>query len=201
MYIAALVRLMACRRGTFAGMCCWIMPTAMFRAAMKHTPRVHTPRSLVCIMDLMAQRRATNRQLPWRCGTDVPMSAIRRFAREVAKQFYPQKIILFGSHAYGKPHADSDVDVLVIMPTRNTLDQAARISLAIDPPFPLDIIVRTPSAMRWRLAEGDSFLTEITSQGKVLYEAADGRVGAKGRSRLPRRKEARRRQRSRTGAQ
>jgi predicted nucleotidyltransferase len=117
------------------------------------------------------------------------MSAIRRFARQVAKQFHPHKIIRFGSHAYGTPHADSDVDVLVIMPTRNTLDQAARISLAIDPPFPLDIIVRTPSAMRWRLAAGDSFLREITAQGKVLYEAVDGRVGAQSRSRLPRRKE------------
>src|SRR5437899_4917810 len=93
-------------------------------------------------------------------GADVPMRVIRRFARQVAERFHPEKIVLFGSHAYGTPHADSDVDILVIMPTRNQLDQAARISLAIDPPFPLDIIVRTPYSMRWRLAEGDSFLQE-----------------------------------------
>ena len=46
------------------------------------------------------------------------------------------------------------------MPTRNQLDQAVRISLAIDPPFPLDIIVRTPHTMRWPLAEGDSFVAK-----------------------------------------
>ena len=55
------------------------------------------------------------------------MSAIRRFAREVAQRFEPEKIILFGSHAYGTPHADSDVDILVVMPARNEIDQAVRI--------------------------------------------------------------------------
>jgi predicted nucleotidyltransferase len=103
----------------------------------------------------------------------------------VAEQFHPEKIILFGSHAYGTPHADSDVDILVIMPACNQLDQAVRISLAIDPPFSLDVIVRTPYNMRWRLAEEDSFLKEVTSKGEVLYEAPDGGMGAKGRGGLP----------------
>ena len=115
------------------------------------------------------------------------MSAIRRFAGEVAKQFHPERIILFGSHAYGTPHADSDVDVLVVMPARNQLAQAVKIELACDPPFPLDIIVRTPKNVRWRLAEGDSFLREIMDKGKVLYEKDNARVGPKGRSRLSRR--------------
>jgi uncharacterized protein len=116
------------------------------------------------------------------------MSVIRRFARQVVERFHPEKIILFGSYAYGQPHADSDVDIVVVMPTRNQLDQAVRISLAIDPPFPLDILVRTPKNLRWRLEEGDSFLQEIVSQGKLLYEKADGRVDQEGRGRLRRRK-------------
>jgi hypothetical protein len=62
------------------------------------------------------------------------------------------------------------VDILVVMPARNQIDQAVRIELACDPPFPLDIIVRTPKNMKWRLEEGDSFLTEVVSKGKVLYE-------------------------------
>jgi predicted nucleotidyltransferase len=124
----------------------------------------------------------------WYRGADVPKSVIRRFAREVAEKFAPEKIILFGSHAYGTPHADSDVDILFIMPCRNQLDQAVKISLAIDPPFSLDIIVRTPHNMHWRLAEGDWFLREIMEKGKVLHEAADGRMGTKSRGRLPRRK-------------
>src|SRR5260370_15796923 len=98
------------------------------------------------------------------------MRVIRRFARQVADRFQPEKVILFGSYAYGQPHTDSDVDILVIMPARNQLDQAVKISLDIDPPFPLDVIVRTPYNIRWRMAEGDSFLQEITTKGKVLYE-------------------------------
>ena len=120
----------------------------------------------------------------WYRGADVPMRVIRRFARQVAERFQPDRIILFGSHAYGAPHADSDVDILVVMPARNQIDQACRIDDAFDPPFPLDLIVRTPKNLAWRLAEGDSFLREIMAKGKVLYEKDDGRVGGQGRERL-----------------
>src|SRR5712691_3476731 len=92
-------------------------------------------------------------------GADVPLTLIRRFARQVAKQFRPNKIILFGSHAYDTPHADSDVDILVIMPARNQLDQAYKIRLAVPAPFPLDLIVRIPKNLKWRLEEGDLFHT------------------------------------------
>lgn len=116
------------------------------------------------------------------------MRLIRRFARQVAEYFQPDKIILFGSHAYGTPHVDSDVDILVIMTARNQIDQAVRIDRVFDPPFPLDLIVRTPRNMKWRLEEGDSFLREIVTRGKVLYEKADGGLGKKGRGRLPSRR-------------
>jgi predicted nucleotidyltransferase len=126
----------------------------------------------------------------WFRGERIPMRVIRDFARRVVDRFQPDKIILFGSYAYGTPHEDSDVDILVVMPARNQLDQAVRIELACEPYFPLDIIVRTPYRMRWRLKEGDSFLREIVTKGKVLYEKADEGVGAKSGSRLPRRKKA-----------
>ncbi len=113
------------------------------------------------------------------------MRLIHRFARQVAEHFQPDKIILFGSYAYGTPHADSDVDILVIMPARNQLDQAVKIELACDPPFPLDLIVRTPRNLHWRLAEGDSFLREIMIKGKVLYEKDHTGVGPQGRKRFP----------------
>jgi uncharacterized protein len=139
------------------------------------------------------KRRTPVKEEPsrWYRGADVPMSVIRRFARQVAERFRPDKIILFGSYAYGTPHADSDVDILVVMPARNQLDQAVRIELACDPPFPLDIIVRTPKNMKWRLEEGDSFLREIVSKGKVLYEKGDEGMGAQSRSRLSRRRKDR----------
>lgn len=107
---------------------------------------------------------------PWYRGANIPMRVIRQFTRRVVERFQPDKIVLFGSYAYGTPHADSDVDILVIMPARNELDQAVRISLAVDYNFPLDLLVRTPNNLSRRLAEGDSFLREVTTRGKVLYE-------------------------------
>src|SRR5687768_12658219 len=84
----------------------------------------------------------------WYRGANVPKSVIKRFARQVAAQFRPEKIVLFGSHAFGQPHADSDVDILVVMATRNPLDQAFKIHSTLLPPFPLDIIVRTPEEIK-----------------------------------------------------
>src|SRR5438094_7080997 len=104
-------------------------------------------------------------QLPSRLYTapDIPMRAIRRYVRAVADRFHPDKIILFGSFAYGRPNADSDVDLLVIMPARSQRSQAYKICLALSAPFPMDLLVRTPDTMKWRLEEGDSFLREIVS--------------------------------------
>src|SRR4051812_5393205 len=97
----------------------------------------------------------------WYRWAHVPMSVIRRFAHQVAERFRPEKIILFGSQAYGVPHDNRDVDILVVMPARNQIDQACRIDDAFDPPFPLDLIVRTPKNLARRLAEGYSFLREV----------------------------------------
>src|SRR5215210_3928690 len=108
---------------------------------------------------------ATAKQPRFYRGADVPMSAIRRFARQVAERFRPNKIILFGSHAYGEPTADSDVDLLVVMPARNQLDQAVKIRIAIPAPFAMDLIVRTPKRIREGVEDGDSFTLEIMSKG------------------------------------
>jgi len=109
-------------------------------------------------------------------GANVPMPVIRHYARQIAERFQPDKIILFGSHAYGTPHADSDVDLLVIMPASNQHVQAVRIRGALPAPFAMDLIVRTPKNLGWRLAEGESFHTEIVTKGKVLYEKSDSGV-------------------------
>jgi predicted nucleotidyltransferase len=124
------------------------------------------------------------------------MRVIRRFARQVAERFQPDKIILFGSYAYGTPHADSDVDILVIMPARNPINRAARIRWEVPAPFPMDLIVRTPEDLAWRIAEGESFHTEILTKGKVLYEKGRSRLGSKGRVGLSGRREGRSRRRS-----
>ena len=106
--------------------------------------------------------------------TTIARPQIRKFARQVAKQFNPNKIILFGSYAYGKPTEDSDVDMLVIMPFKGRgTHKATEILLATDPRFPIDLLVRTPEQVRTRIKLGDFFIREITQKGKVLYETAD----------------------------
>lgn len=103
----------------------------------------------------------------------ITRSTIRRYANQIAKQFHPNKIILFGSYAYGKPTEDSDVDILVIMPFEGKgAHKATEILLATDPRFPIDLIVRTPKQIKTRIKLGDFFLREITEKGKVLYESA-----------------------------
>jgi predicted nucleotidyltransferase len=50
---------------------------------------------------------------------NIPLSAICRYVRALVDRFQPERVILFGSYAYGTPNADSDVDLLVVMPARN----------------------------------------------------------------------------------
>lgn len=113
----------------------------------------------------------------------IAAPVFRQLATNIAERFDPEIIILFGSYAYGHPGPDSDVDLLVVMPARNEIDQSIRIWNALDPPFALDVIVRTPKNYRWQLDEGDWFMKEVTERGKVLYEKADGALGSQGRSR------------------
>jgi predicted nucleotidyltransferase len=124
---------------------------------------------------MVKRRSASVRYVqPYRYSSpNIPLSAIRRFARQIAERFHPDKIILFGSYAYGQPHEESDVDLMVIMPTRNAIDQAIRIDLAFERPFSLDVHVRTPYQIKQGLKEGDCdwFLREVMKKGKVLYEA------------------------------
>jgi len=90
----------------------------------------------------------------------------------LVKELNPQQIILFGSHAYGRPGRDSDVDILVIMESNERpVARAMRVSRLLRPrPFPIDILVRTPEEIQYRLAIGDQFIREIIERGKVLYD-------------------------------
>jgi uncharacterized protein len=116
----------------------------------------------------------------------IPRTAIRSYARQIANHFQPEQVILFGSYAFGTPNRDSDVDLLVIMPCRNELDMAVKISINLPAPFPMDLIVRKPEEWRRRLKEGESFSKQIRTDGKVLYAKGDSRMDKKSRSRPPR---------------
>lgn len=100
------------------------------------------------------------------------LADIQHYCDAVADTFRPQRIVLFGSHAYGNPTADSDVDVLVVMKKARHLwmQTTQKIHEKVSAGFPVDVIVRDPDFLRERLREGDTFLEEITSKGRVMYE-------------------------------
>ncbi|MBM4458470.1 MAG: nucleotidyltransferase domain-containing protein [Chloroflexi bacterium] len=106
-------------------------------------------------------------------GFRIPVSdALPEVVRRLVAALQPEKIILFGSYAYGKSTPDSDVDLLVVMET-SAPDKERYLAVCrlLRPrPFPVDILVRTPQELAHALDKGDFFIREITSQGKVLYE-------------------------------
>ncbi len=112
----------------------------------------------------------------------IDQNAIQATCDDIAREFHPQRIVLFGSYAYGIPTEDSDADLLVVMdvPEAQTRDQAVAIRRCIPRRFRMDLIVRTPADIAFRLAHNDWFFREIMEKGKVLYESPDAGMGAKG---------------------
>ncbi len=93
----------------------------------------------------------------------------------LADKLHPERIILFGSYAYGRPTPDSDVDLLVILKTdASATERYLAVSRLLYPrPFPVDILVRTPEEIEQALNTGDFFVRKITTQGRVLYERSN----------------------------
>ena len=103
----------------------------------------------------------------------ISQETIDATVQHVVQQFKPEKVILFGSYAYGTPKPESDVDLLVVMNTPlKEVEQAIQIRQSIRSRMALDLLVHTPEKLAQRLKLGDFFLREITQQGKVLYERA-----------------------------
>ncbi|MBN2684297.1 MAG: nucleotidyltransferase domain-containing protein [Pontiellaceae bacterium] len=104
----------------------------------------------------------------------VAFNTIENCAQQVANMFRPEKIILFGSYAYGKPTENSDIDLLVVMNhTGSAVQQAAQIRTSIQTSVPMDVLVRSPEKVQERLRLGDPFLKTIFEKGEMLYEAAN----------------------------
>jgi predicted nucleotidyltransferase len=99
------------------------------------------------------------------------MADIEQFSSSLVRQFQPKRIVLFGSHAWGTPTPDSDVDLLVVLPFEGKVwRMALAIREKVHPGFPLDLLVRTEAQVTDRLKHNDSFLTEVVTKGMVLYE-------------------------------
>lgn len=102
----------------------------------------------------------------------IDLNQIQAFSQQIVEKFQPERIILFGSYAQGQPTEDSDVDLLVILPFQEMpVQKAISIRQQLRPPFPLDLLARTPEQIQHRLEMGDFFIQDILQNGRVLYEA------------------------------
>ncbi|OGP59784.1 MAG: hypothetical protein A2V67_03305 [Deltaproteobacteria bacterium RBG_13_61_14] len=96
---------------------------------------------------------------------------IQALAHKIGERFHPQKIILFGSWAYGSPEAHSDVDLLIIQetalpPHRRGLE----IRKFLWPPsFPMDILVLTPAEVAEDQNVRGTLINLVLKKGRVLY--------------------------------
>ena len=101
----------------------------------------------------------------------VAMSRVVELSERIAREFEPERIILFGSHAYGNPREDSDVDLLVIMPfVGSGFRKSVEILERVRPDFPIDLIARRLDDTERRYREGDPLVREAIDCGRVLYE-------------------------------
>jgi uncharacterized protein len=118
-----------------------------------------------------ASRRLETRGAAEATTSPVSPELLKEVTQKVIQAFRPKNIILFGSYAYGKPTADSDLDLLIIMESRDRpAERIRKVSDLFDPrPLPMDFIVLTPGEVRHRLDGFDPFLEEVFAKGQMLY--------------------------------
>jgi len=113
---------------------------------------------------------------PWRITSmnNEVKKILAEIVKKLKKDYKPLKIILFGSHAYGQPKDDSDLDLLILKNTRRRpVDRFVNVKRIIYNPkwrIPISPLVYTPKELENRLRMGDDFISEITKKGIVLYE-------------------------------
>jgi len=100
---------------------------------------------------------------------------VEALVRRLVSEYKPERVILYGSHAWGVPTRDSDIDLLIIKDTGGSFVdrwvEVRRILSGTHPSVPLDTLVITRSELKRELEKGNQFLREIVERGKVLYAA------------------------------
>ena len=106
--------------------------------------------------------------------TPITEDVLHEMTQRIVEAFAPEKIILFGSYAYGQPELHSDLDLLVITNRHRRKSVFERDRLVATAARPrgvaMDVIVWTPAEVARRLKIGDPFFREEMNKGQVLYE-------------------------------
>lgn len=96
---------------------------------------------------------------------------IEKVAEQIVRNYKPEKVILFGSFAWGKPKSHSDIDLLIIKKTKKRkVERIKEILMKTKSNFPLEPLVYTPKELQARLDLRDFFFQNIVKRGRILYE-------------------------------
>lgn len=97
---------------------------------------------------------------------------INEIRDKIVREYKPEKIILFGSYAWGKPHEWSDVDLFIVKKSKKRRierEYELRMKLIDDNFPPMDLLIYTPKEVEKRFEIGDFFIQDIFSKGIILY--------------------------------
>ena len=102
--------------------------------------------------------------------TSIP-TQLSNITQAIVREFKPDRIILFGSWAWGKPTEGSDVDLFIIKDSKQARVEREKsvYRIIFNIPIPVDVLVFTPAEVKRRLSYEDPFVTQILTRGRVLY--------------------------------
>lgn len=105
--------------------------------------------------------------------TSVTLADIQTVVRKIVERFHPQRVILFGSYAYGAPHEGSDLDFLVVLsppPSRKeTWDAIYELRHLFS--LPIQIVFMSLEEFEETKEVVGGLAYPAHQWGKVLYEA------------------------------
>lgn len=106
-------------------------------------------------------------------GDEEIKKIILEIVEKIKKEYQPERIILFGSYAYGKPTGNSDIDLLIIKNTdKRPIDRWVEVKRLLrdnSRTLPVSPFVYTEKEIEERIAIKDFFIEEIIEKGEVLY--------------------------------
>ena len=103
----------------------------------------------------------------------IAQKQIEKIIEIIVDKYEPEKVILFGSYAYGHPHSDSDLDLLIVKNTnlpRHKRAREIRKHLWGLTDIPKDIIIYTQKEIDDWADVKEAFITSVVKKGKILYE-------------------------------
>jgi predicted nucleotidyltransferase len=97
---------------------------------------------------------------------------VDEITKRIVEKSHPEKIILFGSYAWGNPETSSDLDLFIIVPySENPSYRRSRpiYNCLRGIGVPIDIIVQTRDEVEQKKNVVTSLAHKVLEKGKVLY--------------------------------